>query len=136
MPGDAAPPALAEDASGRPVVTWIMRGEDYLGCQTAARDLRQIQQRYGDGVRLSLVYVGENPEWAAAFFRRERVAAPVRQLSRAEFRRTFGGLSLPAFYVTAGGRITARAASPDGVVPPPGAREIVERAVAAAMSGR
>lgn len=135
-PGDAAPPHLAEDASGRPVVTWIMRGEDYLGCQTAAGDLRRIQARHGDGVRLSVVYVGDNPGWVAGFFRRERVRTEVRSLNREEFHRTFGELRLPAFYVTAGGKITAWAPSPDGVVPAAGAREVVESAVGAAVGRR
>jgi hypothetical protein len=134
-PGDAAPSLLAEDASGRPMVTWVMRGEDYLGCQTAAGDLRRIQARHGDGVRLSVVYVGDNPRWVAGFFRRERISAEIRALNPSEFRRHFGDLRLPAFYVTAGGKIAAWAPSPDGVVPAPGAREVVENAVAGAMSG-
>lgn len=134
-PGDAAPPHLAADAAGRPVVTWIMRGEDYLGCQTAAGDLRHIQARHGDGVRLRVVYVGDNPGWVAGVFRRERVRAEIRSLTREEFHRAFGELRLPAFYVTAGGKITAWAPSPDGVVPAPGAREVVENAVARATSG-
>jgi hypothetical protein len=136
MPGDTATPPLAVDASGGPAVTWIMRGEDYLGCQTAAGDLRRIQQRHGDGVRLSVVYVGDNPGWVAGFFRRERIRADIRGMDRPEFERTFGELQLPAFYVTAGGKVTAWAPSPDGVVPARGAREVVEGAVAAAMVRR
>lgn len=134
--GDAAPVQWADDGSGRPLVAWIMRGEDYLGCQTAAGDLRRLQRRYGDRLRLSLVYVGENPEWVAGFVRRERIAAHIDYLSRAEFGKIYGRARLPAFFVTDRGKVTARALSPDGRIPPPNSRVIVENAVLAAMAGK
>src|SRR5215207_7066981 len=79
--GDAAPPRWADDGSGRPVVAWMVRGEDYLGCLTSAGDLRRIQRRYGDRFQLTLLYVGEKPEWAAGIVRRERLSARIEHLS-------------------------------------------------------
>jgi hypothetical protein len=111
----------------------VMHGEDYLGCVTAASDLRRLQQRHGEHVRLALLYVGNDPRLVAGVMRRERVAAEIHYLSRREFRKQFGELKLPAFFVAQHGKVSARADSPDGVAPPPSARELVERAVSTAI---
>jgi hypothetical protein len=134
--GDPAPALWSEDGSGRPVVAWVMTGEDYLGCASAAGDLRHLQMRFGNAVRLSVVYVGDHPQWVAGFIRRERVSARISQFSRSEFRKVFGRESLPSFYVVSGGTIVDRAASPNGVDPPPEASETIERAVEDAIGSR
>jgi len=125
-----------DDGSGRPVVAWIVRGEDYLGCQTSAGDLRGLQRRHGNAIRLSVLYVGESPEWVRAFVRRERIAAEIHALRRSEFRARFGRLRLPAFYVTDGARVVARVESPDGLGPAGDARARLEAAITRVLDVR
>lgn len=132
--GDRVPARWTDDGSGRPVVIWVMKGEDYLGCATAAGDLRRLQRRYGDRIRMSLLYVGDNPDRVAGFIRRERIDAEIGTFSPREFRRAFGRTRLPAFFVADHSRVLARALSPDGRRPPAHAREVVERAVLMAIS--
>lgn len=131
--GDAPPREWSDDGTGRPVVAWVMKGDDYLGCATAAGDLRKLQRRYGDRVRVALLYVGDDPGLVAGVMRRERLSAELHALSASEFRKTYGEVKIPAFFVAHQGRVTARALSPNGAAPPPGARDQVDHAVRAAL---
>jgi hypothetical protein len=111
--GSAAPSFWADDATGRPVLAWVFRGDDYLGCESAAREVRRVQFRYGTALRVSMVYVGDDPERLSRFARTERINAELTRLGEREYRRVFGDALLPGFFLVRDGHVAA-ALSPPG----------------------
>ena len=105
QPGDTFP-AIAGVPEGKGLrVVWVLRPEDYLKCTTGADQVRRFQRRYGAGVPLTVLYVGEHPEWGRAFLTRHRVNAFMIVVDRDRFESTFGGRPGSGVHLVEGARV-------------------------------
>lgn len=112
--GNRAPAFWSAASDTVPVVGWVFRGNDYLGCQSNARELRRLQGLFGSKFRLSAVYVGSRSSWVAPFLRRERLTGELILLDEAEYRRLFKSAPLPSIYLVKDGLIIEARYPADG----------------------
>jgi hypothetical protein len=88
-------------------VVWVFSEADLLACEPPSPLLRRLQERLGDRVRVSALFVGaQRPEYPRAFLRSERLAVPVRQIGAEEFQRTFPHRRTPLVVTYDGARRT------------------------------
>lgn len=110
-PGDEFPAVAGLRASG-PRLVWVLRPQDFLRCTTAASYIRKFQARRGEQVPLTVVFVGEHPEWARAFLRRQRLRADVVEMDGREYEERFGRRAGARMHVLEGR--TVRGVAPTG----------------------
>jgi hypothetical protein len=110
--GDAAFPDGAEmpsditgDRRGEISLLWVLGAEDYLRCETHAREIRRVQAGIPAGMRLRVLSVGGRDEWLRSFVRRERLNAEITSLATRDFARRFGQRPHSALYVLSGSRV-------------------------------
>ena len=122
-PGDTLPTSVRPGAGTGTHLVWVLHPQDYLLCESHAREVRRAQrQRRGGLVPLTMVAVGGRGDWARDFIRRERLAATVIELSPSQFRSAFGRRAASALYVARGRRVgmsisvTGRAELEDGAL--------------------
>ncbi|HEY7771264.1 hypothetical protein [Longimicrobium sp.] len=104
-PGDTFPAIAGVPAGEGLRVVWVLRPEDYLKCATGADQVRRFQRRYGSGVPLTVLYVGEHPEWGRAFLIRHRVNGSMIVVDRRRFERTFRGRRGSGVHLLEGTRV-------------------------------
>jgi hypothetical protein len=104
LPVGAAAPRVWAGREGV-VLAWVVGQNDYLTCQTYARDVRHMQRRYGTRLKVVLTTVGSRPEWIDEFLRLERLQAEVVRMTPEEYRRELGAARVPAVYVVRDGWI-------------------------------
>ena len=105
QPGDIFPAIAGVPAGEALHVVWVLRPEDYLKCTTGADQVRRFQRRYGSGVPLTVLYVGEHPEWARAFLTRHRVKGAFIVVDQRRFESTFHGRANSGIYLVEGARV-------------------------------
>lgn len=103
--GGTFPLVRGLELGGAPHLVWVLRPEDYLRCTTLAREIRQLQSRYTSGLPLTIVYVGEHPEWVPGFVRRQRLDATLVTLDRGTYESVFGRRPGPWMHVLEGRRV-------------------------------
>lgn len=116
-PGAPTPPMWADDGSGRPVVGWVVRGDDYLGCRSAIHAVRSMERAHPGRLRLSVVYLGHDRPLLDAFLRRERVTAEVTEVRARRYATLFGRAPIPAVYVARSDTVRYVSALTQGTLP-------------------
>lgn len=105
QPGDTFPAIAGVPAGEGLHVVWVLRPEDYLKCTTGADQVRRFQRRYGSGVPLTVLYVGEHPEWGRAFLTRHRVNGSMIVVDQRRFKSTFRGRPGNGVHLVEGDRV-------------------------------
>jgi len=96
---------------------WVIRPEDFLACQTAAKGVRAFQRAPGAPVPLTVVYVGEShTEWVHAFLRRQRIRATVRTASERQFAEWLGQPATPRVYLLRRGQVADQVSARDDTI--------------------
>ncbi len=96
-PGARFPVAAVADAPAQ--VVWVVRPEDYLTCQTAAGEIRELQRQAGPRVPFTVLYVGPHGSWLEQFLARQRIRATVTVIGDDAFRRAFRRAPGPWLYL-------------------------------------
>jgi hypothetical protein len=103
--GTEMPSGITGGRRGEISLVWILGAEDYLRCETHAREIRHVQAGTDAGVRLRVLSVGGRDEWLQSFVRRERLSAEVTPLTVRDYVRHFGQRPHSALYVISGSRV-------------------------------
>ena len=108
--GDAAPDILLAHShvTESPLtVAWVIRTEDCLKCQDVDFILRRVQARFPEELQLVIVHVGMSKDTTTvrSFLSDRRVDATLTTVSGREYKRLFGGSSLPGLYLVQERRI-------------------------------
>ena len=102
-----AEPAASRREGPALSVTWVFSASDLLACEPPTNLLRSLQSRLGDRVRVSALFVGDEPEsFPRTFLRNERLPVAVRQIGHDEFRRLYPGRELPIVIMSNGSQQT------------------------------
>lgn len=103
LPDDALAPGtrfpVAAVASAPAQVVWVVRPADYLVCQTAAGEIRELQRQAGPSVPFTVLYVGPHAGWLEEFLARQRIRATVTVIGEDAFRRAFRRAPGPWLYL-------------------------------------
>lgn len=106
--GDSVPALWRYTDPDHVLVTWVLRPDHLVACETAAAELRELRRRFGTRMRLAIVSEATERETLIAFLNRQRLGDPQLQLLESgEFARLFGPLTSPRLYVMREGRVTA-----------------------------
>lgn len=132
QPGDAFPAIAGIPEGGALHAVWVLRPEDYLKCTTGADQVRRFQRRYGSDVPLTVLYVGEHPEWGRAFLTRHRVNASMIVVDRQRFESTFRGRRGSGVHIVEGARVRKVVMLADTTE----LTEMLEPAIAPLLAGR
>jgi hypothetical protein len=112
-PGHLFPAVEGVPVGEGPTLLWVLRPQDYLRCTTGADQVRRFQARYGSEIPVTVLYVGERPEWGRAFLRRHRVNAPLIEVDERRFRRALRGRRSGGVHLLDGGLVRAAATLTD-----------------------
>ena len=107
---------------------WVLQPDDYVRCESYAREIRRLQRQSSTPVELTVVAVGGHDDWARAFVSRERVAARVVAMARRTYQREFGRAPRSALYIVEAGVVRA-------AYPIDGAAELAEGELSTALAG-
>ncbi len=125
VPGDSLPAfvaALAPKAGGQAELLWVFKDSECLGCQLVetAREIRGVQRRFGDEIRLRLLVAltSGREDWArgvvSGFLFQQRLQATVHFEPASRIAREMGPPVAPRLYLTVDGRVLHRAAQGAG----------------------
>lgn len=102
-PGSTVPAAWRTSAAAadEPTLFWVFRTADCLTCQNLDFEVRRVQRRLGERVRVVVVHVGAERDEAIprAYLRERRVRAELRTVPAALHRRILPDTAIPAVYL-------------------------------------
>ena len=105
----------------------VLQPDDYVRCESYAREIRRLQRQSSTPVEVTIVAVGEHADWARDFVSRERIDGRVVPMARGTYRREFGRAPRSALYIVEARLVRA-------VYPIDGATELAEGELSTALA--